>query len=289
MKRFALAIILPVVAQSSLLIAMPARAEGYNIGFFNACRSRSVNVAVSFKDSSGGWTDKGMFEFSPGERARLTGVETTNRTFYYYAEATDGSAFWSSEDQPTLTINERSYRPIKRTADISSGTYFVTLECPNEIALSMPESSSEVVGERYENMGGGWGGARATLYRSGQLVIEGRAVSNANNSGTRTTVNIVGVDRKGNAIFVSQPLDIPTACGRWDTCSSDRRGRSDQNISPEVAKYVSRLNIHISDRQGSTIYNNFVRNIREACSSYDNLPPKVRSAVASQSGFSGCN
>jgi uncharacterized membrane protein len=275
---------------SSTLTALPASAEGFNIGFFNACQSKSLNVAVSFKDFSGSWADEGMYNFSPGERARLTGIQTTNRVFYYYAEATDGSLTWRSEDQPTLTVNGSSYKPRKETANVATGNYYVTLTCPGETALSAPESSSEVVGESYEDMGGGWGGAKATLYRNGLLVIEGQAVSNANNSGTRTTVNVVGVDRKGNAIFVSQPLDIPTACGRWDpSCPSDRRGRSDQNISPEVAKYVSRLNIHISDRQGPNIYNNFVRNIREACSSYDNLPQGVRAAVASQGGFSGCN
>jgi hypothetical protein len=59
----------------------------------------------------------------------------------------DDSASWSSEDQPILTINGRSYKPIKKTADISSGIYFVTLNCLNEIVLSMPESSSEVVGD----------------------------------------------------------------------------------------------------------------------------------------------
>lgn len=291
MRKTSVAVITGVaLATSSMFIAMPARAEGFDIGFFNACRSKSLNVAVSFKDSSGSWTDKGMFNFSPEERAGLTGVQTTNRTFYYYAEATDGSLSWRSEDQPTLTVNGRSFKPRKETANVSSGTYFVTLTCPGETAFSTPESSTEVVGESYEDMGGGWGGAKAILYRNGPLVIEGRAVSNANNSGTRTTVNVVGVDTRGNAIFVSQPLDIPTACGRWDpSCPSDRRGRSDQNISPEVAKYVSRLNIHISDRQGPTIYNNFVRNISEACSSFTNLPTGVRAAVASQGGFSGCN
>lgn len=65
------------LATSSMFTAMPARAEGFNIGFFNSCRSKSLNVAVSFKNSSGSWTDESMFNFSPGERARLTGVQTT--------------------------------------------------------------------------------------------------------------------------------------------------------------------------------------------------------------------
>jgi hypothetical protein len=275
---------------STMFTVLPARADGFGIGFFNECQSKSWNVALSFQDSSGSWVDKGMYTYSPGEKAGTSGVQTNNRTFYYYAKTTDGSLTYFSEDQPTLTVGGRSYKPRKANADVSSGTYYVALKCPGETALSAPESSSEVVGEHYEDMGGGWGGAKATLYRNGPLVIEGRAVSNASNSGTRTTVNVVGVDSKGNAIFVSQPLDIPTACGRWDpSCPSDRSGRSDQNISPEVAKYVSRLNIHISDRQGPTIYNNFVRNIREACSSYDNLPAGVRAKIASQGGFAGCN
>ena len=146
-----------------------------------------------------------------------------------------------------------------------------------------------MVVERYDDIGGGWGGAKATLYRSGLLVIEGRAVSNANNSGTRATVNVVGLDRKGNVLFVSKHLDIPTACGRWDTCSSDRRGRRDQQISPEIAKFVNRLKIHLSDRQGPSIYSRITRAIRESCSTYDELPVAARAAIAYETGFPGCN
>lgn len=281
---------LTLTLSSYFFTTLPSRAQGFNIGFFNGCQSKTLKTAVSFKNSQGSWIDKGWYTFSPGEKAWLEGVQTTNKIFYYYAESTDGSLAWFSEDQPTLTINGTSYKPRMVRSNISSGTYYIDLTCPGETVQLPPESSSEVVGERYDNMGGGWGGAKATLYRNGLLVIEGRAVSNSFSSGTRTTVNIVGVDRNGNALFVSKHLDIPTACSRGDfTCPSDRSGRSDQNISPEIAKYVSRLNIHLSDRQGPTIYQNITRNIGEACTSYDELPIAVRAAIAIETGFPGCN
>ena len=289
MNKALSALMTGVTLVATSLVALPVKAQGFGIGFFNACQTKTLRIAVSFRESSGGWVDRGMYTFAPGERASLRDVRTSNSIFYYYAESTDGSSVWTSSDQPTLTVGGRTYRPRRATANISSGTYYTTLTCTGEVPYLPPENSSEVVGERYEDMGGGWGGARATLYRNGLLVIEGRAVSNANTSATRTTVNVVGVDSRGRAIFVSRHLDIPTACGRLDTCSSDRSGRSDQNISPEIARYVSRLNIHISDRQGSSIYQNITRNITQACNSYDDLPVGVRAAIAAETGFPGCN
>lgn len=270
----------------TFLAASAARADNYRIGFSNGCHSTTIKVAVSWLDpDSGEWIDNGWYEFSAGERAILNGPRTDNRIFYYYAESADGSKIWGADDQPELVVGGRSYSPRKAVADPSNGSYYVNLTCRGETPI---ETTSEVVVERYDDIGGGWGGAKATLYRSGLLVIEGRAVSNSNTSGTRATVNVVGLDRNGNVLFVSQHLDIPTACGRWDTCSSDRRGRSDQNISPEIAKFVNRLQIHISDRGGPSIYSRITRNIREACQSYDGLPSTARAAIASQTGFPGC-
>jgi hypothetical protein len=154
--------------------------------------------------------------------------------------------------------------------------------------IFMPEPSAEVVGEEYVDIGGGWAGAKATLYRNGILFIDGRAVSNARHSATRATVNIVGVDRYGRALFVSKHLDIPTACARWDTCPSDRSKTNQQNISPDLARYVARLNVHVTDRDGPSFYNNVTRNIIQGCRSYQELPPAARAAIAYQTGFPGC-
>ncbi len=222
-----------LAAVSTLLTALPSQADGYRIGFSNGCHSATIRVAVSWKDTnSGEWIDQGWYEFSPGERSLLNGPRTRNRTFYYYAESTDGSKKWYSNDQPALVVNGR----------------VIVLE--------------------------------------GKLLIFLMA---ANNSGTRATVNVVGLDRKENVLFVSKHLDIPTACGRWDTCSSDRRGRRDQQISPEIAKFVNRLRIHLSDRQGPSIYSRMTRAIRESCSTYDELPVTARAAIAAETGFPGCN
>lgn len=153
-----------------------------------------------------------------------------------------------------------------------------------------PEASTEVIATAQKNMGGGWAKAKATLYRNGLVVIEGQAVSNAAFTGTRATVNVIGVDRKGNALFVTQHLDIPTACSRTDaTCSSNRTGSREERIPAEIAKYVSHMNIHFSERQGPNVFNSALRNIRDACSAYDELPVVARAAMAAYTGFPGCN
>jgi len=113
-----------LAAVSTLLTALPSRADGYRIGFSNGCHSTTIKVAVSWKDTnSGEWIDKGWYEFSPGERALLNGPRTRNRTFYYYAESTDGSKKWYSNDQPALVVNGRSYSPRREVADFSIAVF----------------------------------------------------------------------------------------------------------------------------------------------------------------------
>lgn len=153
-----------------------------------------------------------------------------------------------------------------------------------------PESTSEVVANSQRPIGGGWAKATATLYRNGLLVIEGQAVSTAAGTATRATINVVGVDRIGNAIFVSKHLDIPTACSKTDpTCSSNRTGSKQEQIPADIAKYVSHLNVHFSERNGPTVYQNLLRNIRETCNAYDELPIVARAAIAIYTSFPGCN
>lgn len=276
-----------VVTLSTFLTAQPSRADDFRIGFSNGCHTSTISVAVSWREpNSNEWVDEGWWEFSPGERSLLSGVLTGNRIFYYYAES-DDSRVWGSDDQPALVINGRQYIPRRVQGDFSDGRHYVNLTCTGETPI---ETTPEVIGERHVDIGGGWGGAKVTLYRNGLLIIEGRAVSNANTSATRATVNVVGVDRNGNALFVSRHLDIPTACGRLDPgCPSDRTGSSEQNISPEIARFVNRLNIHVSDRGGPGFFERTVRAINEACSSYDDLPQRARDAIAAEAGFSGCN
>ena len=139
-------------------------------------------------------------------------------------------------------------------------------------------------------MGGGWAGAQATIYRDGLLVVASRAVSNARNSGTRGRVFVVGVDRRGRSLFVSQSFDIPTACGRWDTCSSDRSQNFQQRISSDIARYVARLDVYPEDRGGGRSAREALRvTITQSCAAYDDLPVAARAAIAYETGFSGCN
>lgn len=96
-------------------------------------------------------------------------------------------------------------------------------------------------------MKGGYSTGKATLYRNGKLAIEVTAEATERLTGVKAKVTVVGVDESGNALF-SKSLDVPTACGQWDVCSSRRKGRSDFDISPEIAQGVVRLNLHFSER-----------------------------------------
>jgi len=153
-----------------------------------------------------------------------------------------------------------------------------------------PETSQRVVQTKRQNMGGGYSEVEATLYRDGSLRIQGSAIATERTQGVRATVNVVGYDRRGNTLFVSQPLDIPTACGKWDpSCSSRASGLSNQNISPEIAKYISHLHLEFSERQGPDIFQRTTQLIRQTCTSYNYLPVAARAAIAYQTGFPGCN
>ncbi|MDJ1173880.1 tectonin domain-containing protein [Roseofilum capinflatum] len=155
-----------------------------------------------------------------------------------------------------------------------------------------PETSSQVNTNNSTRMNGGNSTAKATLYRGGRLVIEGEAIATERTQGVRSTVNVIGTDRRGRVLFVSQSLDIPTACGTWDPgCSSRRSGSSNQNISPEIAKYVSSLQIVFSERGGPTVIQRTTQQIRQACKTYTDLHPLVRAAIASATngGSEACN
>ena len=105
----------------------------------------------------------------------------------------------------------------------------------------------EIIVSNRSNMRGGYSTGTATLYRNGKLVIEGAAIATEMLNGVKARVTVVGVNENGNALF-SNSLDIPTACGKLDRCSSSRKCRSDQDISPAIAQRVSRLNLHFSER-----------------------------------------
>ncbi|MEB3826077.1 hypothetical protein [Phormidium sp. CCY1219] len=130
----------------------------------------------------------------------------------------------------------------------------ISLKSQNQeiYSINVIHSRTETIGRPItassrSNMKGGYSTGKATLYRNGKLAIEGTAEATERLTGVKATVNVVGVDENGNVLF-SEFLDIPTACGKWDACSSRRNGRSDRYISPKIAQDVIRLNIHFSER-----------------------------------------
>ncbi len=164
---------------------------------------------------------------------------------------------------------------------------------PSPSTILPPETTPQVQNEKYEDMGGGWGGAKATLNRDGQLFVEGRAVTSAWTTATRTNVFVVGIDRKGRTLFVSNMFQIPTACGRSDlSCPSKRSTTFSQSIKPDLAKYVAKIDVFAGDRENGGFQGRLTQlsnNIKATCATYDDLPVGVRAAIAVETGFPGCN
>jgi hypothetical protein len=159
--------------------------------------------------------------------------------------------------------------------------------------LLPPETSPQVQAQKYQSMGGGSGGAKATLNRDGQLFVEGKAVSSAWTTATRTNVFVVGIDRKGRTLFVSKMFQIPTACAKSDlSCSSKRSKTFSQSINPDLAKYVAQIDVFVGDRGDGGFKERLTQlsnNIKASCATYDDLPDGVRAAIAYETRFSGCN
>jgi len=153
------------------------------------------------------------------------------------------------------------------------------------------ETSSEIHGGvGPTEMGGGWAEASATFYRNGLLMVRGHARSDSNFSGVYAAYIVVGVDRKGRAIFVSNVLEMPTVCSKWDGCSNNVNSTLRDNISPEIAKYATKIDVYAtSTSQGRSVRESVIHTIKESCATYDDLPAVARAAIAYQTGFPGCN
>ena len=153
------------------------------------------------------------------------------------------------------------------------------------------ETSSEILGGvGPTGMGGGWAEASATFYRNGLLMVRGHARSDSNTSGVYAAYIVVGVDRRGRAIFVSNVLKMPTVCSKLDTCSHNVSDTLRDNINPEIAKYVVKIDVYAkTTSQGHSFREATIRTITEACATYDDLPAIARAAIALETGFPGCN
>jgi Ricin-type beta-trefoil lectin domain len=159
---------------------------------------------------------------------------------------------------------------------------------PGTIILP-PETSETIKGDNNKkNMDGGYAEAEATFYRNGLAVIETHSVSNSFTQGTKGSVFIVGSDRKGRAVFVSPVFNIPTACSKLDTCSSNRRDTIQHQINSELAKYVAKIDVFVQDRGTPSLRESIKKTITETCGTYDDLPPAAKAGIAVETGFVGC-
>lgn len=153
-----------------------------------------------------------------------------------------------------------------------------------------PEISGTLQGpNNKKSMGGGYAEAEATFYRNGLVIIPTHSVSRSFTNATKGSVFVVGSDTRGRALFASPVFDIPTACSRADTCSSNRRDTIQHQINSELAKYVAKIDVYVNDRSiGRSARQAFNTTITETCGSYDDLPVAARAAIAAETGFPGC-
>lgn len=98
------------------------------IAFKNSC-SRPLRVAINFKNLQNQWETKAWYILSPGQSARLNGVDTKNRYLYYYAETTDGSNIvWQGNDT-SQTIGGRVYNMLQIDTGPSVVNWTQNLTC----------------------------------------------------------------------------------------------------------------------------------------------------------------
>jgi uncharacterized membrane protein len=103
-------------------------ASSNTISFKNNC-SHPLQVGIHFKNLQNQWETKSWFTFSPGESARLNGVNTNNRYFYYYAKTTDGSNISWYGNETSQTIGGIAYNMKKVDTGASKVNWTQSLSC----------------------------------------------------------------------------------------------------------------------------------------------------------------
>lgn len=280
-----------------------AQARGIRLLFINRCQSTPLRLAVRFLNNREEWETRSWYSFDPQEGPTgLDGVITNNRVFYYYAEATDNSGGVWAGNHP-VNIGGRTYQMIEVNVDSGITQFTQGMTCSEDSPTPtpnpdpdqgqnylQPERTPTVTANRSVTLvRGQTGEATVTLNRSGRLYIEGRARSTDILHGTRATVTVVGLDRLGRELFVSQHYDIPTACSTTDPfCPSTTFGNNTQYIDPEIAKYVHSMQLEFTQRGSRSVSERVTRHILGACRSYTDLPPIVRVAIGTAAtGLSG--
>lgn len=98
--------------------------KNYGYELTNDCRF-PVRLAIHYKDLNNEWQTRAWWDFAPGETARLNGVRSTNDTWYFYAETTDGSYSWKGD----LPINFQGRQLMMKKKIDDEGTNELTLSC----------------------------------------------------------------------------------------------------------------------------------------------------------------
>ena len=162
-------------------------------------------------------------------------------------------------------------------------------DSPSSSGILPQETSGTVKGpNNRKSMGGGYAEAEGTFYRNGLAVIETHSVSSSLTQGTKGSVFVVGSDSKGRALFASPVFEMPTACSKVDTCSSNRRDTIQHQVNSELAKYVAKLDVYVQDRGTSSLRQSINTTITQTCGTYDDLPPAAKAGIAYETGFAGC-
>ncbi|MBK8452395.1 MAG: hypothetical protein WAQ53_16220 [Thiofilum sp.] len=107
---------------------------------------------------------------------------------------------------------------------------------------------ADVSGSNSVSVGGGFAEVSVQIYNNGVVAFDTHAKSKKWNQGVKAETFAIGVDGQGNAIYVSQAFNIPTACGTTDTCSSNARKTFSYNIDTAVAGNVSKIDVYIGGR-----------------------------------------
>jgi uncharacterized membrane protein len=166
------------------------------ITFFNRCRSTPLRLAIRFKNLSDQWETKAWYSLSPGEKARLNGVDTKNRFLYYYAEATDGSRrVWSGNDT-SVTIGGKTYKMKKIDIGPNIINWTQSLTCTGETPVpSFPIRGTRedtVLPKRYMN-------TSVTISNNGR--IDGITKTwSCHNLGFTGGVYVAVTDKNGNIL-----------------------------------------------------------------------------------------
>lgn len=104
--------------------------RGFPFLVSNNCR-HPVRIAIHYRQLNGDWQSGAWWNLDAGESSYLASggarVLTDNSIFYYYAEAQDGSFYWSGGDTE-IRVSGRDLPMIKATDD--EGDTEISLSCP---------------------------------------------------------------------------------------------------------------------------------------------------------------